>query len=572
MTTRPHAAGLGLVAPLGLWLTAAFALPLAVVVLLAFQPPTRDMFAPITTTLSLAQFAGVLADDFTIRAFANTILLGAAVTLASVVLAYPVALWLVRLPPRWRSLGVALVLVPLLTNVAVRSLGIILLLSPGGIVSAAVEALGFGRPQMLFNWFAVGVALTQVFMPYMVMALYDSLQSVDQRAHEAAAGLGAGPVRRFWQVTLPLSLGGLRGGIVLVFLMTSTAYVSATLLGGKKVWTTGMLVYQEAMQLLNHGRASALALLMLGVSVLATIVLSRGVGAFMPWARGRPPLRLPRIELPPVLARAVWVAAEAAGPWGARALLALGLALLLFPMLLVMISSVNDSPQATVAAFLGFTWKWYGMIFENAAYIRAFRLSFELAAWAVAISLALGLPAAFALARHRLPAHETVGAMLMLPLALPHIAMGVGMLKLLQWYVAVPQFAGLLAIHVVLVAPFVLAMLRATVAGLDRAQEEAAANLGAGPVRRFVFVILPQLAPGLAAAGIIGFLISFGEVTVTALLSTARMQTLPVRIYAEATFSLENTVNALSTLIIIGTVLMLLLVDRFVRLDRVWHR
>jgi putative spermidine/putrescine transport system permease protein len=146
------------------------------------------------------------------------------------------------------------------------------------------------------------------------------------------------------------------------------------------------------------------------------------------------------------------------------------------------------------------------------------------------------------------------------------------MLRLLQWFTAVPAFAGILAVHVVLVAPFMLVFLRASVAGLDRTLEEAAQGLGATRWQVLRRVILPQLAPGIAVACILGFLISFGEVTVTAFLTTARLQTLPVRIYAEATFSLENTVNAISTLTILLTIALLLLLNRFVRLDRAWKR
>jgi putative spermidine/putrescine transport system permease protein len=85
-------------------------------------------------------------------------------------------------------------------------------------------------------------------------------------------------------------------------------------------------------------------------------------------------------------------------------------------------------------------------------------------------------------------------------------------------------------------------------------------------------VTLPGLAPGLAAAGIMSFLLSFGEVTVTSFLTTARMTTLPVRIYAEATFSLEPTVHAVSALLIAATVGALLVLNRAVRLDRLHAR
>jgi len=565
-------AGALLLGPIGAWMMAAFALPLAVVALLSLQPASDDVFAPLTLVPSGDQFAAVLLDAYTLAVLRDTVLLGIAVTAASVVLAYPVALWLVRLPPRWRAFGVALVLVPLLTNVVVRSLGVILILSPGGVVAGLFGLVGLEAPRMLFTWFAVGLALVQVFMPFMVMALYDALQGTDERAEAAAAGLGAGPVRRFFEVVLPLSLNGLRGGLVLVFLLSSTAYVSATLLGGKQVWVGGMLVFEEAMQLLNYPKAAAIALVMLVVSVAATVAINRAVAAMMPWRTGAPPPARRRPEPPPAVSRALWAATEAVGPWISRALLLMGLAVLLFPMVLVVVSSVNDSPQATVAEFLGFTWRWYALVFDNPRYLDAFVVSLQLALAAVAVSLAISLPAAFALERARVPARETVAAMLMLPLALPGIAIALGMLRLLQLFVQIDPFLGLLAVHVVLIAPFTLAMLRATVAQLDRALEEAASGLGAGPWARLRHVVLPQLAPGMMAAGIIGFLISFGEVTVTAFLTSPRMQTLPVRIYGEATFSLENTVNAISTLIILATVGLLVLVNRFVRLDRVWHR
>ncbi|MCQ4162684.1 ABC transporter permease subunit [Roseomonas sp. GC11] len=559
--------------PYLLWLAAAFAAPLATVLLLALQEG-GDVFTPLSLSPSAAQFTEILGDGYYRRVMADTLLMAAGVTLAAALLGYPLALWLVRLPPRWRPLGFACILVPLLTNVVVRSLGIILLLAPGGIVSGVAQALGFGRVNLLFGWFAVGLSLLQVFLPYMVLALYDVLEGRDRRLAEAAAGLGAGPALQFLRVTLPLSLGGLRAGLVVTFLMASTAYVSATLVGGKKVQVSGMVVLKEGLELLNHPLAAAMAVLMLAASVLATLAIGKAVGFFTPWLAQRPP-RAPRRlppPLPPHLRAPLVALAEAAGPWLGRLLLGLALALLLFPLLLVVVASVNDTPQATVAGFQGFTWRWYAMIFEDTRYLADAWTSLQLALAAALIALALALPASFALARGRWRGQEQLGALMLLPLALPGIAIGLGMLRLLQWFNALPPFLGILAVHVVLIAPFMLAMLRASVAGLDRAQEEAAGGLGAAPWRVLWRITLPQLAPAIAVAGLLGFLLSFGEVTVTAFLTTARMQTLPVRIYAEASFSLQNTVNAVSTLIILVTVALLLLINRVMPLDRAWRR
>ena len=555
--------------PYALWLLTAFAAPLAAVALMSVQG-SPEPFAPLSFVPDAVQYAEIATDPYLLRTIGGTLALGAAVTVASALLAYPVALWLARLAPRWRPWGFALVLVPLLTNVVVRSLGIILLLAPGGPVGWVAGLVGLPPPNLLFGWFAVGLSLTQVFMPYLVLSLYDVLEGADRRLPEAASGLGAGPAMRFLRVTLPLSLGGLRAGLTVVFLLASTAYVSATLVGGRKVTVTGMVIYREALEILNAPLASALSMVMLATSVVATLLIAAAVGRFTPWSRGRP--RRPARTLPPALRAALVPAVEAVGPWLGRALLALGIALLVFPLLLVAVASVNDVRQATVAAFHGFTLRWYAAILDNPRYLGDFRTSLELAAATTAIALALALPAAFALVRGGFRGREALGAALMLPLALPGIAIGLGMLRLLGWFAAIPPFLGILAVHVVLVAPFVLAMLRASVATLDRSLEEAAGGLGAPPRRVLRRVILPQLAPGIVVAGLLGFLISFGEVTVTAFLVNARLQTLPVRIYAEATFSLENTVNAIATLTILLTVALLLLVNRFVRLDRVWKR
>ncbi len=562
--------GSGLLAlPYGVWLLAAFAAPLGAVMLLSVQE-SSEMFAPLSLLPSGAQYAELVGDPFYRRVFLNTLLLGAGVAAASAILGYPLALWLTRLSPRWKPIGFAIVLVPLLTNVVVRSLGIILLLAPRGVIASLVEGIGLPRPELLFGWFAVGLALTQVFLPFMVLALYDVLEGQEKRLEEAATGLGAGPAARFWRVTLPLSLPGLRAGLIITFLLASESYVSAALVGGRKVWVSGMIVLKEGLEIMNYPLAAALAILMLAAGVMATLLISRVVTLLTPWVAGR----APRVtfSLPPMLRRILFAVAEAVAPIVSRVLLVTAILLLVFPLLLVAVASVNDSPQATVAQFLGFTWRWYAMVLDNPRYLDDAFTSLQLALACVAVSLAIALPAAFALVRGGFAGRETLGALYMLPLALPGIAIGLGMLRLLQWFTALPPFLGILAVHVVLVAPFMLALLRASVAQLDRSLEEAAGGLGATPARIFRRVILPQLGPGIAVACVIGFLISFGEVTVTAFLTTARLQTLPVRIYAEASFSLENTVNAISTIFILMTVALLLLVNRVMPLDRVWRR
>ncbi len=194
-----------------------------------------DPFGPLVQPPSLTQYRMILGDAFYIRVILETLALGAGVTLLTLLLGYPLALWLVRLPVKWRPLGFAVVLIPLLTNVVVRSLGIVLLLAPDGLVNQALGLVGIPPfRHMLYTHGAVMIALAQVFMPFMVLALYDVLQGASPRVAEAAQSLGASRMRKTLLVDLPLSLPGVRAGVVIVFLMASTAYVSATLLAARR--------------------------------------------------------------------------------------------------------------------------------------------------------------------------------------------------------------------------------------------------------------------------------------------------------------------------------------------------
>lgn len=563
--------GRSLAAPVTAWLLVAFALPFAVVVLLSTHEYS-DPFGPLLRAPGTAQFALVLGDGFYLGILAETLLLAAGVTALSVILGYPLALWLVNVPARWRSLAFMVILIPLLTNVVVRSLGVVLLLSPDGIINAALGVFGAGPFRgLLYNHFAVAIALAQVFMPFMVLALYDVLQGTSPRVREAAESLGASPVLVFWAVRFPLSLPGLRSGVVIVFLMASTAYVSATILGGGRVLTSGMLVYREAISNLNYPTAAAITLVMtvtsLAFAALALVAFRR----LTPWTgaadgKGRPGATLPAIPAP--LGRLL----DLLGPPVARLLLLASIALLLMPLYLVVVQSFNDVPQGSSARFRGFTTKWYELVLRNGAYAQAFLTSVKLAVAATLIALAVSLPAAFALTRFRFPGLSALAVFWALPLSLPGVAIGIGMLQLLSIFTVLPPFLGLLLIHVVIVIPFCISLLVASVQQLDRSQEEAAASLGAGPVQRFLRITLPGLAPGLAAASIIAFLNSFGEVTVTSFLTTARMTTLPVRIYADASFSLEPTVHAASALTMMITLLALAILNRMFRIDRLYAR
>ena len=558
-------AGPALAAPATAWLLAAFAAPMIVVVLLSVQPGS-DPFVPIGLSPSFEQFAAVLTDSFYLSVLLKTTLLSVGVCIAAILLGYPFALWLLSLTAKWRPIAMSVVIVPLLVNVVVRSLGIELLLAPDGLINDGLALLGLPRANhMLFNYGAIGIGLLQVFLPLMILSLYDSLQAVSPRVLEASRNLGASRVTQFFTVELPMSLPGLRAGLIFVFLMSSTTYVSARMLGGKQAWATGMLVWQDVLENLDAQFASALALVMTAVSLIATLAIALSIRRLTPWLSFRPARAwsIPGF-LMPVL--------DAVVPAAVRILVVLGLLLFLLPLVLVFVQSFNDVPQAAVAGFRGFTMKWYAALLQNTLYFDSLWISLKLAVATSLVTVVLAALAAFALVRTRFTGMSLVETFWMFPIALPQIAIGIGMLRLLQTFTSMPAFLGLLAVHVTITLPFSIGLLRASVQQLDITLEEAAGNLGAGVLRRVFSVILPGLAPGLMAAGIVALLLSFAEVTITSFLTTARLTTLPVRIYAEATYSLEPTIFAISSVLIVMTAACMFLLGRFIRLDRVFAR
>ena len=280
--------GPALAAPATIWLLAAFAAPFLIVVLMSVQFES-DPFAPLVFFPSATQFHAIFEDSFYLSVLLKTTALALGVCVATTVLAYPLALWVISLKPQWRPLAISAVLVPLLINVVVRSLGIELLLAPDGLINSVLTM--FGLPpatNMLYNYGAIGVGLVQVFLPFMVLALYDVLQATPPRVLEAARSLGASRTAQFFSVELPMSLPGLRAGLTFVFLMASTTYVSARMLGGKKAFTTGMLVWQEVLENLNGQFASALALIMTLIAVIASVLIAVSIGRLTPWSAFRP--------------------------------------------------------------------------------------------------------------------------------------------------------------------------------------------------------------------------------------------------------------------------------------------
>jgi spermidine/putrescine transport system permease protein len=230
------------------------------------------------------------------------------------------------------------------------------------------------------------------------------------------------------------------------------------------------------------------------------------------------------------------------------------------PLLVLFIFSFNDSKANVV--WKGFTLKYYGKVFHNAALMEALGNSLTIAALATIFSLILGALSAVMLWRFRFPFKAALEGVLSLPIVVPEICMGVAMLVFfakVHWPNDLPWPFSLGAItiaHITFCFPFVTMVVRARLVTFNKEEEEAARDLGATQWQAFRDVLLPHMRPGLIAGALLSFTLSLDDFVITFFTSGPNTVTFPVKVYSMVRFSVTPEVNAVSSLLILITVIL----------------
>lgn len=224
----------------------------------------------ITDIITWGYYTKFLSDIYYIGILAKTILLGVGVTLATLLLGYPLAYFIARTESPHKGIYFALIIFPLFLNIVVRSFAWIVILANRGLVNDLLINLGLIQTpfKMLYNYFGVVVGMTHVFLPFMILAVATAIQNVDRSCEEAALSLGASRARTFWSITFPLSMPGVLGGSLLVFLLSITAFVTPRLLGGVSVKVISNLIYQQFMFTGNWPFGAAIGFILLAVTLI----------------------------------------------------------------------------------------------------------------------------------------------------------------------------------------------------------------------------------------------------------------------------------------------------------------
>ncbi|WP_312870999.1 ABC transporter permease [Streptomyces lonarensis] len=252
-----------------------YAMPLVWVARMAFNEPLPG--GAIRQTLTLGTFADVLTDGHYWRVIWQTVELGALVTVFTLLLSYPLALFLARTTTRWRGLLIALAVTPLLISSVARTFGWMAILGNQGVVNKTLQSVGIiDTPlQLANNLTGVVIASTEIYMPFAILVMISGFGRLDPELERAAASLGAGRLAVLRRVVLPLTLPGVLTAGLLVFVLSLSGYVTPRLIGGGRVFVLATEIYDEAITALNWPVAAVLSMLLLVLFGLVIVVYTR---------------------------------------------------------------------------------------------------------------------------------------------------------------------------------------------------------------------------------------------------------------------------------------------------------
>jgi putative spermidine/putrescine transport system permease protein len=270
-----------LIGPALLLFVIFFVLPFGAMALLSFLSgnPVNSTNVAFTTR----HYERLMGDSLYLEALIATMRIGLVTTIVSLLIGYPLAHWMARMHSRFgHALLLMAVIAPMLTGIVVRTFAWMTLLQDSGVINTTLIAMGWiEQPiKLMYNEFGTVVALVHIYVPFMVLTLTGVIGRIDERLEQAARSLGAGRLRAFFEVTLPLSLPGIMAGSLLVFALSISAYVTPFLMGGTDVLTLPMMIYQQVSSSFNLGFAGALGVVLLAVSLVVVIAYNHVLGKF----------------------------------------------------------------------------------------------------------------------------------------------------------------------------------------------------------------------------------------------------------------------------------------------------
>lgn len=261
--------------PALVWTLAFFVVP---ILIMAVYSVWRKVGTRTVTEFTWINYENFVAKSFFIKALFNSLEVTFTVTLISILLAYPLA-WILaeKVPVRWQRIGLLLAIIPFWTSYVVRSYSWLLVLSEGGVISTTLQSLGLiDQPVSIANSrTATVIGFVHFFVMLLTLTIYANLKQLSPSYRKAAADLGAGPIRTFFYIILPLTLPGIMVGAFLTFVLCVGDYITPQILGGNNELLLPQSMMMQIARRSDFPMASAIAMVLMCVVTLVYIGCAR---------------------------------------------------------------------------------------------------------------------------------------------------------------------------------------------------------------------------------------------------------------------------------------------------------
>jgi spermidine/putrescine transport system permease protein len=260
-----------LVAPTVLWLSIFFIIPMLIVVAVSFA--SRTPYGQVVFNWTFSNYQR-FAETLYISIFGQTLGVAFVTTVVTILMGYPLAWSIAKLPKRWQQPGLVIVMAPFWINFLIRSYAWVIILRSQGVVNTLLLKLGLITTplQLLYNEGAVMLGMIYALLPFMVLPIYVSIEQLDRRLLEAAADLGAAPMTAFRKITLPLTMPGIAAGTILVFISSLGMFVVPDVMGGAKSALIGNLIQNQFLSARDWPFGSALSIVLAVLSLVLIIL------------------------------------------------------------------------------------------------------------------------------------------------------------------------------------------------------------------------------------------------------------------------------------------------------------
>ena len=577
------------------WLVFVFLVPLGMLFMFSFwvHVPGTGYEPGFTLENYTRFFTSIYVDQLWV-----TLELALVTALASLALGYPLAYYLARIDrPVLRNVLLITIVSSLWITYVIRAYAWQVILASRGILSSLGVATGVLETHQAFYpcYWGLVVGMVYVFLPFMVLSLYSSIRNLDGELLEASKNLGAGPLRTFRKVTLPLTKNGIASGTSLVFILALGSYLLPRLLGTPAQRTLPVLIEQQVMSESNYPFGAAMSIMLILVMLLFLWAIVRianvsaaNIGAGdalsdddepavsassgLSSVRGLLGSASAAVGLTAVYDRVTSTLSDVVASVDSgtresvigatfRAYVAAVMVFIGAPLAIIVAVSFTPEEFLTFPPG-GFSMRWYVEFFTNPAWVRSLVNSLTIAAGAALLATSIGGILAFTLDRFDYRFGALIGMFGVMPILVPPVIIAVAFLVFFLQIGLTGSRVGIAVAHGIFYAPLPFILITQGLGELDRTYEEAAMNLGASPVRTIRTVTYPLLRANVVSGALFAFILSLNEYIIAWLLSLFLVKTIPIQIFNQLRYSYPPTIAAASTVFILLTVVVMTAIDR----------